>query len=118
MDLNHARLPIPPRWQSELQSSGGRVAAVSEGLTCLFLQPVSSLSNHRCTNRKQEAGSLPIPASPSSKFSHLTPSKPDSPFPPLPHISETRPRRLPEPCLPPRSRPMCSPTPNPAFSSS
>ena len=28
MDLNHARLPIPPRWQSELQCSGGRKAAV------------------------------------------------------------------------------------------
>src|SRR5581483_10510329 len=23
MDLNHARLPIPPRWQVDLQSSGG-----------------------------------------------------------------------------------------------
>jgi hypothetical protein len=30
MDLNHARLPIPPRWQSELQGSGGLQAAVSE----------------------------------------------------------------------------------------
>src|ERR1700691_3092643 len=29
MDLNHARLPIPPRWQSELQCSGGPKAAVS-----------------------------------------------------------------------------------------
>jgi hypothetical protein len=30
MDLNHARLPIPPRWQSfDLQSSGGLEAAES-----------------------------------------------------------------------------------------
>ena len=47
MDLNHARLPIPPRWQSELQCSGGPRAAVSGRLTLLFLQPCHGLSNHR-----------------------------------------------------------------------
>src|ERR1700719_1410440 len=29
MDLNHARLPIPPRWLVDLHCSGGRMAAVS-----------------------------------------------------------------------------------------
>ena len=45
MDLNHARLPIPPRWQSELQCSGGHKAAVSGRPTLLFLQPATRLSN-------------------------------------------------------------------------
>src|SRR5580700_4160080 len=45
MDLNHARLPIPPRWQSELQCSGGPKAAVSGRPTFPFLQPATSLSN-------------------------------------------------------------------------
>jgi hypothetical protein len=45
MDLNHARLPIPPRWQSGLQSSrqpeGGRIRK-----TCVsILQPRCALSN-------------------------------------------------------------------------
>ena len=52
MDLNHARLPIPPRWQSELQGSGGPEAAVSGRLTFLFLQPAISLSNHGCSCRR------------------------------------------------------------------
>src|ERR1700733_8159382 len=39
MDLNHARLPIPPRWQSEAQCSGGPKAAVSGRLTLLFYSP-------------------------------------------------------------------------------
>src|SRR5882757_1567865 len=29
MDLNHARLPIPPRWQVDLHCSSGRKAAES-----------------------------------------------------------------------------------------
>ena len=36
MDLNHARLPIPPRWQVNLHSSGSPKAAVSGRLTSLF----------------------------------------------------------------------------------
>src|ERR1700691_2887297 len=37
MDLNHARLPIPPRWQSwTLRCSGGPKAAVSGRPTILF----------------------------------------------------------------------------------
>src|SRR5580692_7640355 len=36
MDLNHARLPIPPRWQSNLLSSGGPKATESGRPTFLF----------------------------------------------------------------------------------
>src|SRR5690242_621947 len=36
MDLNHARLPIPPRWQVDLHHSGGPKAAVSGRPTVLF----------------------------------------------------------------------------------
>src|SRR6202051_4649154 len=43
MDLNHARLPIPPRWQSGLQCSGGPQAAESGRSTRLFLQPGHTL---------------------------------------------------------------------------
>src|SRR5208282_3747028 len=41
MDLNHARLPIPPRWQSDLQCSGGPKAAVSGRSTLLFYRHVT-----------------------------------------------------------------------------
>jgi hypothetical protein len=44
MDLNHARLPIPPRWQSELQCSGGRKAAVRK-INLVILQACHRLSN-------------------------------------------------------------------------
>src|SRR3984885_14322840 len=65
MDLNHARLPIPPRWQSELQGSGGPEAAVSGRLTFLFLQPAISLSNHDCSCRRPTPESRrPKPALP------------------------------------------------------
>jgi hypothetical protein len=36
MDLNHARLPIPPRWQVDFHCSGDPKAAVSGRLTDLF----------------------------------------------------------------------------------
>jgi hypothetical protein len=32
MDLNHARLPIPPRWQVDLHCNGGHKAADQEDL--------------------------------------------------------------------------------------
>src|ERR1700722_15549192 len=47
MDLNHARLPIPPRWQSELQCSGGPKAAVSGRVTGLFYSPRSACQTTR-----------------------------------------------------------------------
>src|SRR5271163_1869803 len=123
MDLNHARLPIPPRWQSELQCSGGPKAAVSGRLTYLFLQPVNGLSNHLTRNCHPEQAffarrgiwvsrakrrvfrdaiiarlaRFASPASPSSKSSRSAPSTPGSPSPPLPRISETLPHPLPEP---------------------
>ncbi len=104
MDLNHARLPIPPRWQSELQCSGGRKAAVSGRLTYLFLQPAISLSNHRrvCLRPEPEPEARPTPASPSSKSSRSAPSTRDSPSPPPPHTSETPPHPPPEPSPPHR----------------
>src|SRR5580693_3687321 len=44
MDLNHARLPIPPRWQSELQCSGGpkgrRVRKTNPSIFAACYQPV------------------------------------------------------------------------------
>jgi hypothetical protein len=44
MDLNHARLPIPPRWQSELQCSGGpkgrRVRKINASIFTARYQPV------------------------------------------------------------------------------
>jgi hypothetical protein len=67
MDLNHARLPIPPRWQSELQGSGGPKAAVSGGPTLLFLQPSISLSN---------TAQLPKPAARKPKAEARSPSYP------------------------------------------
>ena len=36
MDLNHARLPIPPRWQVDFHCSGDPKAAVSGRPTLLF----------------------------------------------------------------------------------
>src|SRR5271163_4268964 len=56
MDLNHARLPIPPRWQSELQCSGGPKAAVSGRPTSPFLQPCHRLSNHVLTTEVRSHG--------------------------------------------------------------
>ena len=41
MDLNHARLPIPPRWQYEPQCSGGLKAAESGRPTVLFYSPIT-----------------------------------------------------------------------------
>ena len=44
MDLNHARLPIPPRWLVDLQYSGGRKAAVRKTNSSI-LQTRSPVSN-------------------------------------------------------------------------
>src|SRR5271163_2157422 len=55
MDLNHARLPIPPRWQSELQCSGGPKAAVSGRLTPLFYSPVPACQTKRPPRRRRDA---------------------------------------------------------------
>jgi hypothetical protein len=54
MDLNHARLPIPPRWQSELQCSGDRKAAVRK-INLVILQAC-----HRLSNAASIAGSEPV----------------------------------------------------------
>ena len=123
MDLNHARLPIPPRWQSwtamQRQHQGRRVRKINTSI----LQTCQSLSNPH-TNSVRSPGiyvgtaalGCPVerssiaphhkpclnPTSPSSKSSHSTPSIPDSLSPPLPRISETSPRPLPEPCPPHR----------------
>ena len=111
MDLNHARLPIPPRWQSELQCSGGREAAVSGRPTLIFYSPVTGCQTatseqilcavKACTVLpKPESRSpkpRPTPASPSSKFSRSAPSTPDSPSPPPRRTSERPPHPLPEP---------------------
>jgi hypothetical protein len=58
MDLNHARLPIPPRWQSGLQCSGGPKAAVT-GRTPLFYRHVRACQ----TNSRRVAAFLCVPAS-------------------------------------------------------
>jgi hypothetical protein len=50
MDLNHARLPIPPRWHSELQCSGGREAAVRK-INFVILQACRRVSNMASDHR-------------------------------------------------------------------
>jgi hypothetical protein len=60
MDLNHARLPIPPRWQSELQCSGGLGAAVSGRPTLLFLQYGNRLSNSMVAEARKTYASFAV----------------------------------------------------------
>ena len=53
MDLNHARLPIPPRWQVDLHCSGSPKAADQEDLHLysteaqLPVKPISGLSSFK-----------------------------------------------------------------------
>jgi hypothetical protein len=44
MDLNHARLPIPPRWQVDFNRRGGLMAAGSGRPAFSILQPDMALS--------------------------------------------------------------------------
>ncbi len=63
MDLNHARLPIPPRWQSELQGSGGREAAVGKTNSSIFAAPPQAVKHRRgCRGLEAEARSLAYPS--------------------------------------------------------
>jgi hypothetical protein len=91
MDLNHARLPIPPRWQSDLtmqrRPRGRRVRK-----TFLFYRHGRDCQTRVC----QTCGRI-IPASRSSKFLCSILSTRDSPFRLLPHISGRSLRRLREP---------------------
>src|SRR5271166_5555076 len=100
MDLNHARLPIPPRWQSELQCIGGPKAAASEDQTLDQREKINLqedrpvyFTDHcpavKPMQRREPEAALPTRASPSSKSSRSALSTPDSPSPPPPHISET-----------------------------
>jgi hypothetical protein len=58
MDLNHARLPIPPRWQVDLVSSGSSQPPNQEDLQLFILQTVTAVSNQRTSqpDRYQRSG--------------------------------------------------------------
>src|SRR5260221_6156292 len=47
MDLNHARLPIPPRWQVDFHCSGDRKIAVSGRPTFLFYRHEATCQTNR-----------------------------------------------------------------------
>src|SRR5271154_3175142 len=55
MDLNHARLPIPPRWQSNLLSSGSPKAAESGRPTLPFYRRPTACQT--CDGTKQPLSS-------------------------------------------------------------
>src|SRR5260370_17274544 len=64
MDLNHARLPIPPRWQS-----GTCYAAAAPVPPCQEDQPFFFQPRHPLSNRRAPQRHLPSPSLP-----HLTPT--------------------------------------------
>src|SRR6202030_3157284 len=68
MDLNHARLPIPPRWQSELQCSGGPKGRRVRKTNTSILQPRQRLSNHQLHRENPKPGARKAEAPPYPSF--------------------------------------------------